>query len=175
MLPDKVGEPGGLEPPGRFWGRYGGMEEIYRSCMAVAVAEAKRLGVDEDEAVSIAGSVFMAVFGRCREGIEDPAGFFRVSVRNALVNAAKAASREIPVDPEVILEAVHPDGQPVRDVEAKVWWEQLLERAKLTPRQREAAELLGFAALVGFPPPRLSRFVLRRLREKLRQTVLGGG
>ncbi|MEW6049301.1 MAG: hypothetical protein AB1609_22990 [Bacillota bacterium] len=153
--------------------------EMYVSVLPIVADEARRAGCEKDEALSAAGVLFMTLLSRRALGEDGFRRYFRISLRYALARERRLAAREIPVDSLAILEAVQPDGQPLRDAEAKLWWQQLLDSADLSPAERKAAEAVGSAALEGLARPRASRRQLckarRRLRRALEGSADGGG
>lgn len=149
----------------------GEVEDAYLAVLPVVADEAKRAGCDEEEAFSAAGLVFMNL-ATGREKVQNFPAFFRVSFRRVICREQQAACREIPVDPVEILEALRPDGQPLQDMETRIWWEQLLDSAGLTPAERHAAEIVGYAALDGIVPPPVSKQRLADARKKLWRALL---
>lgn len=151
------------------------MEQIYALSLRIAVSEAKRSGVCVDDALSLAPVLACELFLRYRPaGDREAAALLRTALRRALRWEARRAARELPVDALAILEVASPDGRPIADAEARIWWEQLLDRSGLTPREREAAEVIGEAALGGMRC-RVPRWLRARVRGKLQRALLNGG
>lgn len=152
------------------------MEELYRMALPIVAYEARRAGVLVDDALSLASILVCEIGTRYRSCGEDAFGLlFRKSLRRALRDSVRRMAREVPVDPFEVLEAVKPDGQPVADVEARIWWEQVLESADLSPREREAAEALGDSVFWGEDASWIPRWLLCRVRRKLRRAVAAAG
>jgi hypothetical protein len=151
------------------------VEQFYALSVRVAVSEARRSGVRVDDALSLALVLAWELLLRYRPGGDrEAAALLRTALRRALRQEAQCAAREVPVDALAILEVASPDGRPLADAEARIWWEQVLRRARLSPREREAAVAIGEAVLDG-GECRVPRWLRARVRRKLRQVVFGGG
>jgi len=141
----------------------------------IVVGEARKAGVLFEDAMSLAVLLLGELGARyrgCRW--EEFRALFRVSFRRALRDSVRRVVREVPVDPLELLEAVQPDGQPVADAEVRIWWEQVLGSACLSPRERKAAEALGDSVFWGGDASWIPGWLLCRVRKKLRRAVAAG-
>lgn len=154
------------------------VDSLYLNCAQIAKSEARKVAFSYDDALSMAGVLLLKIMESYTLASEtNLAMLFRISLRNSLINEVKRwRKHEVLVETHIVrgeLDRRQSSEADIKDVETKIWWEQMVEGLDLMPAEKAAAVKMGRLALSGRPcTEEIPSWLLYRIRKKMQRALL---